>query len=564
LRVSDLPTLLDEYIDFVFDEDPIAASDLGDYRYSDRLGTTAPDALAERRQRRETFRYAFDAVEREGLTATERLDLDVAIADVATAIRRDSQIRWPERAAYWYPEQLGRALDVPVSRRYAPADERGEQLLDRLRQAPQWLADGRCTLGHDIPELWRSFALSASNGVTSFLSTAVKPFTDQLRSTLGAEVAAAADGVLAALDAFVVDIAGRSLDPDSRWAGGGEYVDGILRELHGLDLDHRQLAEFGRSRLGDDRARLQSFAASIDTGRTWGEQIDRIKDRHPAPDEFIEVYRHEMMRARDHTAAASLATLPEGEECRMAWVPEFLRSSLPIAVMHTTPPFEDGLISEWWITPSDLAAPADRRLQQQRDNCYVFAESIAGHEIYPGHHLQKVHHKLATADSRIRRYFSSPLFVEGWGLYVEDLFEETGFFDNADVLLFKYRNAAWRSVRVVIDVGLHTGSLSFHEAVDLLVREAGMDLHMAEGEVNRYCRHDNATYQSSYLLGKTAIQELRETERSRLGDAFRLGEFHDRVMSFGSIPVSLIAEQMASRPTQPASQPTDPGGRAPT
>jgi uncharacterized protein (DUF885 family) len=236
--------------------------------------------------------------------------------------------------------------------------------------------------------------------------------------------------------------------------------------------------------------------------------------------------------------------LPPGEECRMAWVPEFLRSSLPIAVMHTTPPFEEGLVSEWWITPSDPTAPADRRLQQQRDNCYVFAESIAGHEIYPGHHLQKVHHKLATADSRIRRYFSSPLFVEGWGLYVEDLFEETGFFDNPDVLLFKHRNSTWRSVRVVIDVGLHTGTMSFDEAVDLLSVEAGMDRHMAEGEINRYCRHDNATYQSSYLLGKRAIQSLRDELRRREGSSFQLGDFHDRLMSFGSVPVSLIAERL--------------------
>lgn len=99
-------------------------------------------------------------------------------------------------------------------------------------------------------------------------------------------------------------------------------------------------------------------------------------------------------------------------------------------------------------------------------------------------------------------------------------------------------------MRVVIDVGLHTGALSFTDAFDLLAREAGMDLHMAEGEINRYCRHDNATYQSSYLLGKTAIVELREQVRRREGDDFSLGTFHDRLMSFGSIPVSLIADQL--------------------
>ena len=178
-----------------------------------------------------------------------------------------------------------------------------------------------------------------------------------------------------------------------------------------------------------------------------------------------------------------------------------------------------------------------------RDNCYVFAKSIAGHEIYPGHHLQKVHHKLATADSMIRRYFSCPQFVEGWGLYVEDLFTETGFFDNPRVLLFKLRNSLWRSLRVVIDVGLHTRGMSFDEAASLLMEQAAMDRHMAEGEVTRYIRHDNPTYPSSYMLGRQRFHELRDRYQAVHPDASLL-TFHDTVMSFGSLPLSLVSAQM--------------------
>lgn len=548
--MSGLGTLLGSYVDFVLDEDPIAASDLGVHRFSATLGEVEPDAVTERRDRRAELSAALAGVDVDTLTPIERLDLDVARADVATATLREESTRWRQRAAYWYPEQLGRALNVNVARHYADADERADHLLQRMRRAPTWLADGLATLGKDIPELWRTFAVGAARGVTSFLGTAVKPFADDVGGTLGDELSTSADDVAAAVDGFVDDLGSRQLADDASWAGGAELVDGLLRHFHLLDLDHQQLQEFGTSRLADDRSRLERFADERDPNRPWLEQIARIKDHHPAPDEFLETYRHEMERAREHTESAALATLPAGEECRMAWVPEFLRASLPIAVMHTTPPFEEGLVSEWWITPSDPSAPRERRLQQQRDNCYVFAESIAGHEIYPGHHLQKVHHKLATAESPIRRYFSSPLFVEGWGLYVEDLFEETGFFDNADVLLFKHRNATWRSVRVLLDVGLHTGSLTYPAAVELLATEAGMDLHMAEGEINRYCRHDNPTYQSSYLLGKTAIQELREQVRTREGAAFSLGGFHDRVMAYGSVPVSLIAQQLLSNGAQ--------------
>jgi hypothetical protein len=109
-----------------------------------------------------------------------------------------------------------------------------------------------------------------------------------------------------------------------------------------------------------------------------------------------------------------------------------------------------------------------------------FARSITLHEIYPGHHTQTVHHKLATTASPMRRYFSSPLFVEGWGLYTEDLMEETGF--------------------------------------------------MAEPAV--------------YLLGKTAIHDLRRRWQAQQGAGFTLKAFHDTLLSFGSPPVKLVADQM--------------------
>jgi uncharacterized protein (DUF885 family) len=253
-----------------------------------------------------------------------------------------------------------------------------------------------------------------------------------------------------------------------------------------------------------------------------------------------------MMLAREHCVEEDLITLPEGEVCRMVWLPTYLRASLPIAVMGSSPPFESGLESKWLITPLDPDASPERQKQHMRDNCYAFARSIALHEIYPGHHLQKVHHKLATQSSPMRRYFSSPVFTEGWGLYTEDLFEETGFIHEPPVMLFKLRNALWRSVRVVIDTGLHTRDMSFEEAVGLLRDEVGLDTHMAEGEVRRYTTHNNPTYPSSYLVGKTLIQDLREEWRQRQGQAYSLKAFHDRLLSYGSPPVKLIAERMLS------------------
>ena len=534
---------LDAYVRDMLRAQPITATKLGVHEHDHALGDVSADAFADFARRRRAFRDEMEAVDPATLTRAERLDWHTALIEARTSVARDEHDRVWERAPYWYAENLGNAFSVLMSRDSGPVEQRGEALRDRLRGVPAFLTEAAENLTDDTPLLWAQMGVEASEGLERFMRGSVGQFAKGLPPALDADISALAETAGSAVQQF--SAVARALTANARgsWAAGPEHFDFLLREYHLLDIDHDGLFELGRESALVDRGRLEGFAKAIDRALPWADQIARIKDDHPQPPDFITTYEHEKTRARKHTAEARLATLPDGEICTMAWVPEFMRASLPIAVMNTTPPFEQGLASQWLITPSDPNAPEERRLQQMRDNCKVFAESIAGHEVYPGHHLQKVHHKLATRDSMIRRYFSSPQFTEGWGLYVEDLFEETGFFDNSAVLLFKLRNAVWRSLRVVIDVGLHTKSMSFDEAAALLRDGASLDTHMAEGEVRRYTRHDNPTYPSSYMLGCRAIHDLREAWKAQVDD-FTYLQFHDKLLSYGSLPVKLVADEM--------------------
>jgi uncharacterized protein (DUF885 family) len=122
------------------------------------------------------------------------------------------------------------------------------------------------------------------------------------------------------------------------------------------------------------------------------------------------------------------------------------------------------------------------------------------------------------------------------------------------VRLFQLKDQLWRACRVVIDVKLHTGSMSFDEAVRMLVETAHLERPNAIGEVKRYTQ--SPTQPLSYLVGKQQIMDLRGAEQARLGSAFELRRFHDRLLSFGSIPLALIEPRMA-----PAAQAKGPGTR---
>ncbi|WP_028921928.1 DUF885 domain-containing protein [Pseudonocardia acaciae] len=525
---------LHPHVELLFEADPILASGQGDERAHARLGDIEPDAIegfaGERR------RLLADAEQRPMPAAGTRewLEHSVLLTELRTSVRRHDVERVWERAPYWYAERMGDALSVLMRGDLDPAFA-GEALLARLRGLPDHCARAKANLTEATPPLWARMGSASARGLERFVERAVPGHAETLPPALAADVVAAASKALPALGEFTAYVDELGERARGSWSCGVAHVDFLLGTFHHLDIDAGGLAEYGRSLVERERAELERFAASLDRDAPWHEQIDRIKDRHPRPPEFLSTYGDQMRRAREHTARHELVTIPDGEACEMEWVPEYQREGLPLGVMSPSPPYAPGLRSGFRITPADPEAPHERVREHMRDNCYAFAASIAGHETYPGHHLQYVHHKLGTDRGSVLRHFATPQFVEGWGLYVEDLLEETGFLADDAVRLFKRRNALWRALRVVVDVGLHTGTLTLDAAIELMRREAGMDRHMAEGEVRRYTRHDNPTYPSSYVLGRDLIHRLRS--RRGLG----VKAFHDWLLSHGSPPVVLLA-----------------------
>jgi uncharacterized protein (DUF885 family) len=540
-----LATLIDEYLRFVWSRDPIEATQTGVHDYDTILTDLSRDGYAAELRDRAHYLARFEAIDRGRLDADAAMDLDAALIDVRTGLRRLEERPVWNSAPYWIAEQLGTAFSALMRGDNGDATGQGEALLARLRQAPGYLATARANLdAAATAALHVGMGRTAVTGLQRFLADSLPGYAATLPAALAREIVQVAAATQSALADFAAFLAELEPAATGSFACGAEYFDFLLREYHLLDIDHRQLVEFGRTEMAQDKANLEAFAMQLDPDTPWPAQIELIKDHHPQGNEFLAAYRDAMVAARRHCVDQDLITLPPGEVAIVEWLPEYMRAGAPLGLMFTTPHFAPGLASSLVITPLDPDAPLEQQVQHMRDNCYAFARSITLHEIYPGHHTQKVHHKLATAHSPMRRHFSSPLLVEGWGLYTEDLMEETGFMVDPAVRLFKLRNALWRSARVVVDSGLHTRGMRYDEAVQLMVDEVQLDRRMAEGEVRRYTTHDNPTYPSAYLLGKVAIHALRRQWWAQQDLDYSLKRFHDTLLSYGSPPVKLIAGRM--------------------
>jgi uncharacterized protein (DUF885 family) len=164
----------------------------------------------------------------------------------------------------------------------------------------------------------------------------------------------------------------------------------------------------------------------------------------------------------------------------------------------------------------------------------------APHETYGGHHVQGLYQM--HNPSRIRRENSVSLFGEGWGLYNEQLMQETGFFPNEKVHLRQLQLRLWRIARVIYDIGIHTGILSYEDAIRLMTDEVGFKRWSAQLEVDAATASPG--YFIGYFTGMTEILRLREEFRKMRGDQFTYREFHERLLKAGSMPPVLMREAL--------------------
>ena len=164
------------------------------------------------------------------------------------------------------------------------------------------------------------------------------------------------------------------------------------------------------------------------------------------------------------------------------------------------------------------------------------------HECTPGHSFQAAIALEQPAVAEFRRgvYFSG--FGEGWGLYTEFLGEEMGIYRTPYERFGRLSYEMWRAVRLVIDTGIHHYGWSREQAVEYLGSRTALSQHEVNTEVDRYISWPGQAL--AYKLGEMMIRQQRERAQRELGDKFDIRKFHDVVLSLGSVPLPAFEERI--------------------
>ena len=170
------------------------------------------------------------------------------------------------------------------------------------------------------------------------------------------------------------------------------------------------------------------------------------------------------------------------------------------------------------------------------------AESVAFHEAIPGHHLDRTIAVELQDVPEFQKYVASTAFVEGWGLYSEQLANEMGLYSNDVQQLGRLGNDAWRACRLVLDTGMHGMGWSRDKAIKFFRANSPIEEINAEIETDRYIAWPGQA--CSYKMGQLKIEELRRKAENELGDKFDIRYFHDEVLCDGGITLPILENKI--------------------
>jgi uncharacterized protein (DUF885 family) len=169
-------------------------------------------------------------------------------------------------------------------------------------------------------------------------------------------------------------------------------------------------------------------------------------------------------------------------------------------------------------------------------------EALALHECIPGHHFQVSLAQEGRKLPRVLNYHDYTAFVEGWGVYAETLGGELGLYTDPYDKLGQQSYELWRSVRLVVDTGIHAQGWTKQQAIEYFRANTAQDDRAIEAEVNRYTVEPGLAL--AYKIGELKIKEMRAFAQKELGPAFDVRAFHDEVLRHGAVPLDLLEQNV--------------------
>lgn len=277
---------------------------------------------------------------------------------------------------------------------------------------------------------------------------------------------------------------------------------------------------------------MKKAAREMGVGDDWRAALEKVKNLYVEPGKQTDIIRDLAFEAIDYVESRKLLTVP-------ALAKEVWRMEMMTPERQKVSPFFLGGEVIQVSYPTD-GMEHDDKMMSMRGNNPHFSRATVHHELIPGHHLQGF---MTQRFNPHRQAFSTPFWGEGWALYWEMVLWDMGFAqkpeDKVGMLFWRMHRAA----RIQFSLGVHLGTMTPSQAIDLLVNKVGHERANAEAEVRRsFLGTYPPVYQAAYMLGALQFRALRKelVESGKMTEV----QFHDQILQGGRMPVEMVRARL--------------------
>ena len=530
-----LSALVEQFLKLHAEFHPVDASFMGLDGHDGRLPPADAGAIEQELSALQELRQEAEKIT-PGNSSAQRLEAKMLRAQIRVATQElEHRPRYHNPA--WYTGETAFGLISLLLPSYPPRNP--DDLRLRLGAIPDFLSSGQQWLANRaIPADWVQRANLECDAIIRLLEQGLKLhafWSDKLESPIRTAIQS--------VRSFSASLENH---PNANPACGGEYLEFLMREAHGLPFGPSEAEELALEGFERYKHELEAMAAELDASRDWREQLSLLENDHPALEDVIPMYERWNERALEAADGAGLVTPAKEYGLSFQTLPEWARSvagDLYFLFYRSPPAGRASKGSVYWVFPP--GNDVDGYLRGQ--NLAAIKITHVVHHGSIGHHTQNA--RARASEVRLGQLagtdcasgiamLSGGTMIEGWACYVQDLMGEAeGFYTPQERLVLKHaelRNAAM----CLADLRLHRGTWGLEGMRAFYRDEVGMGGGRGWSETTR-----NSIYPATrlmYWLGTRAIKNLRR----ELDWGKKV--FHDRLLSFGSVPVGWVAGELRS------------------
>src|SRR5579872_1674229 len=517
---------------------PVTATSAGYHvhkgkQLDDMLDDFSPAGIQEQRRFYYEMHQKLDVIKQESLDPEQKADWRLMEDALPISLLELNRIRNYVHSPTGYVELVGNALFNPFVLEYAPKNERYQHIIKRLERIPALMLQARENL-RDSADIWTRVAQEENAGNIDLID---KTLRAQVPAELKSQYDQAASGALDALKKFndylKTDLAGKP----GNWRLGKEKYD--LKFQWMLDVGKKPedvLAE-AEAALKSTQDELAKLAAP----KSIPDALNAIAKEHATPETYMDEAKRDLQQATDFIKAKNLVPLPGRSNLQVIETPEFMRGVYGVGGFNPAPALEPQLGAFYWVTPIGKNWPQDRVESKLREYNEYGMQQLTIHEAMPGHYVQFEYANNVEPKTRriLRNLFGNGPYVEGWGVYSQQIMSDEGYLNNSVPLRMTFLKQMLRVItNTILDVKMQTMDMTDEEAMDLMLKQAYQEKEEAVAKLQR--AKLSSAQLPMYFVGWRGWLQVREEFKKRKDGSFSLTDFHEKALKESAVPLPVL------------------------